>query len=249
MFSSFQEVESFTQSIAYPFLLLCFAYPAFIFYLQRTIVCPKRYRLLEFSWNAFCSIFSLIGFLSIQKCSSIIDRTIVDLDDVCYPAMNAISLFCLTKPLEFIDTIFLVLKKKPVSTLHLWHHFSVAVYCYFSVYNVVRFGHIFAYMNLFVHAVMYSYYALMTAKQFWISRFAIVITTMQIAQMFVGTYISAKAMNMAPTNYERVNAIGAIIMYTSYLYLFLEFFAKRYKMNIPYGKISFAYLFGVYFFV
>ena len=246
MFSSFYNVEQFTQSIAFPFLLLCFSYPFFIWYLQSTTVNPKRYRKLEFCWNAFCSFFSLIGFLAIRQCPEILDHTVVDLDKVCYPAMNAISLFCLTKPLEFIDTIFLVLKKKPVSTLHLWHHFSVAIYCYFSVYRIVRFGHIFAYMNLFVHAIMYAYYALMTAKQFWISRFAIVVTCLQIAQMFVGTYVSAQGMHLSPTAYERWNAVGAIFMYTSYLYLFLQFFANRYKINLPYGKISAAYLATVF---
>ena len=248
IFNNFDEVEELTQNIFYPFMLLCFSYPFLVKLLESYMKNrnPIRYRNLEMIWNFVCSGLSIIGFLGVYNCVSILNHLVVKREFVCNSAVNSISIFCLTKPVEFVDTIFLVLKKKKISTLHLWHHFSVSLYCYFSVYKIVMFGHYFAFMNLFVHSIMYFYYGLMSLRVYWISRFAMLITVMQILQMFVGTYIAVEGYKSKYTGeYEKNNAIYGVIMYVSYLWLFLQFFGKRYDWRISQTGICLIYLVNI----
>lgn len=248
IFNSFDEVEKFTQSIFYPFMFLCFSYPFLVKLLESYMKNrnPIRYRNLEMLWNFVCSGLSIVGFMGVYNCVSILNHLVVRREFVCDSALDAISIFCLTKPLEFVDTLFLVLKKKEISTLHLWHHFSVSLYCYFSVYKIVMFGHYFASMNLIVHSVMYFYYGLMSLRMYWVRKFAIIITGMQILQMFVGTYITLEAYKSEYTvEYEKNNAFYGLIMYVSYLWLFLRFFGDRYNWNISQTGICLIYLVNI----
>lgn len=71
--------------------------------------------------------------------------------------------FCLSKIPELIDTLFLLLKKKEVIFLHYYHHFVTLLYCWWGWASQTETGGSFAYMNLFVHSIMYSYYGVMAA--------------------------------------------------------------------------------------
>jgi hypothetical protein len=90
-------------------------------------------------------------------------------------------------------------------------------------------------MNYAVHSVMYGYYFLMAIrhKPNWFKPF--VITLAQISQMVVGiavTAVSFYCYKQDPDCYVRIENIGsALIMYGSYLLLFVEFFLGHY-----YGK-------------
>ncbi len=70
-------------------------------------------------------------------------------------------LFCLSKIPELLDTVFLVLRKKPVIFLHWYHHIVTLLYCWWGWSSQTGSGGVFAYMNLFVHSIMYSYYGVM----------------------------------------------------------------------------------------
>ncbi len=74
-----------------------------------------------------------------------------------------IMLFCLSKVPELVDTLFLILRKKPVIFLHWYHHFITLLYCWWGWASQTPTGRTFAGMNLFVHSIMYSYYAIMAA--------------------------------------------------------------------------------------
>lgn len=82
---------------------------------------------------------------------------------------------------------------------------------------------------------LYSYYFLMAIrhKPKWFK--PVVITLAQISQMVVGVVVTAVSFyyyKQDPDCYVRVENIGsALIMYGSYLLLFVEFFIRRY-----YGK-------------
>eukprot|EP01083_Nonionella_stella_P094154 264089_1 len=74
----------------------------------------------------------------------------------------------LCKILDFMDTIFIVLKKKSrqLSFLHLYHHSTIGViWCYLLandvVFGTVSFG---ALLNSIIHCIMYSYYLLSALK-------------------------------------------------------------------------------------
>ena len=134
---------------------------------------------------------------------------------------------------ELFDTYFIVIHKKPLIFLHWYHHISVLLYCWHAYTTKAPGGIFFSTMNYAVHAIMYFYYFLMAVKMKpkWFN--SIWITVSQISQMVVGVAVTVLGFILAP-KFEKEcalkseNNIAALIMYGSYLLLFLQFFVKRY---------------------
>jgi len=83
------------------------------------------------------------------------------------PMARVLWLFYISKPLEFIDTFIMVLKKnfRQVSFLHVYHHVATFLIWWGVVYYVPGGDTYFsAAQNAFVHVLMYSYYFLATLK-------------------------------------------------------------------------------------
>ncbi|KAJ3044856.1 hypothetical protein HK097_001352 [Rhizophlyctis rosea] len=149
----------------------------------------------------------------------------------------------LIKYYELLDTIFLVLKKKKLEFLHVYHHAATMVLCYFELEGRTAVSWVPVTLNLFVHVIMYYYYArtAVSSKPIWWKKY---LTTLQITQFILDifaiylatyTYVSSAMLPGVIPNFglgtcrgKPVAAwIGCVII-TSYLGLFVQFFIKTY---------------------
>nr|CCD16286.1 unnamed protein product [Trypanosoma congolense IL3000] len=145
-----------------------------------------------------------------------------------------VALFSLSKLPEMIDTVFLILQKKPVIFLHWYHHLTVMLFSWFAYIDQICSGIWFSSMNYSVHSVMYLYYFMCACGYRRLVRpFAPIITSMQILQMVVGTiivgytYIVKHFMGQqcVVSNFSLQTGLA---MYVSYLLLFSRLFYRSY---------------------
>ena len=141
-------------------------------------------------------------------------------------------LFTASKLVEFGDTVFIVLKKKKLIFLHWYHHITVCLYCWLGFANPTSLGKVFGLLNSYVHAVMYTYYAISASGLWRIPRqINVFITTMQLTQMLVGIVVTVAALYnyMYYTCGVTENQLWtAFAMYGSYTILFMNFFYQTY---------------------
>jgi hypothetical protein len=100
--------------------------------------------------------------------------------------LNALWLYFFSKAIEFLDTVWMILRKKfiQVTFLHVFHHSTMLLIWWVTIQWIPTgysaYGAIF---NSFVHVVMYAYYALSlipSMKNYlWWKKY---ITTLQLAQ-------------------------------------------------------------------
>merc|ERR1712130_839461 len=140
------------------------------------------------------------------------------------------------KVAELLDTVLLLLAKKPVIALQWWHHSTVLLYCWYSYSNVIATGIWFAAMNYSVHAVMYGYFAITATKyRKLVTPFAIFITLAQLLQMVVGMYVTVKAVLYQADGEEchvnKTNSVLGLLMYFSYFVLFSKLFVDNYLLK------------------
>lgn len=108
------------------------------------------------------------------------------------------TIFVFSKIPELIDTVFIVLRKKPLLFLHWYHHITVMMYCWQSYGNVSSSGLYFVSMNYCVHAVMYFYYFLTAIGQR--PKWAFFVTIMQLSQVrCLSIVLALQFLNSSPT--------------------------------------------------
>ena len=155
----------------------------------------------------------------------------------------ASQLFILSKLPELLDTVFIVLRKKPLIFLHWYHHVTVLLYSWNAYVTESGAGLYFISMNYSVHTVMYCYYFLVAAKRVpnWVKQRVSWITVFQISQMVVGTGVVGASLvyhffggrEYAPgqCNNEPSNLFAGFLVYGSYLCLFVDFFVRKYRKS------------------
>lgn len=197
---------------------------------------------LLFAWNFFLAVFSIIGFIRTAPhlLISVFERGVLYTICRCAGAHYGhgptgfwIFLFIYSKYAELLDTAFLVARKRSVIFLHWYHHATVLLYCWDSYCMEQPSGLWFAAMNYGVHSIMYLYYALAAIGK--PPKWGRIVTVLQLSQMFVGmavTLYHLHAFNTVKNCDGSVqNLTLGFMMYTSYCFLFAQFFVKRYMSS------------------
>lgn len=207
---------------------------------------PLNLRGLMALWNLCLSLFSFFGMIRVMPAlfhnlTHYSWRENLCLDPESHFGSGStgfwVQLFILSKFPELIDTFFIVIHKKPLIFLHWYHHISVLLYCWHSYVTKAPAGIVFCAMNYTVHAIMYGYYFLMATrmKPKWLN--PQIITIAQISQMVVGVVVTIAGWyitlfeKIENCSLHRENNMAALVMYGSYLFLFLQFFFQRYNKS------------------
>lgn len=207
-----------------------------IFTIKSAMVNRKPFDLRKalIAWNFAIAVFSTMG--AIRTGSELIGvfRCEGFRGTLCHPGHSFdvaglwLFLFVMSKIIEFGDTLFIVLRKRPLIFLHWYHHVETAYYSIWSfsspLFPVSRY---FVAVNYFVHSVMYTYYALKACHVNVPKSVSMMVTCLQVSQMFVGLFVIISAINTDCYNHPPALFAG-LMTYIIYAILFMNFFYKAY---------------------
>ncbi|KAL3106936.1 hypothetical protein niasHT_020039 [Heterodera trifolii] len=190
-------------------------------------------------WNASLALFSFVGTFRFSEDflhNLSTNGLTYSLCHSCNPDSVAAFwslLFAVSKFVELGDTLFIVLRKRPLIFLHYYHHVAVLVYTVHSGTEHTAPGQAFITMNFVAHSVMYTYYALTVyglKLPRWVS---MSVTVIQTTQMFLGVAVSSfvlklKMMDRIRCQQSTANLYLAFTIYITFAVLFVQFFVNAY---------------------
>ncbi|CAL8091674.1 unnamed protein product [Orchesella dallaii] len=162
-----------------------------------------------FMWNLTIGLLTIIGFIRVLPgflrvineqnglYNSICLRSGLDI-----PTAYWTVAFTLSKFVELGDTIFIVLRKRPLVFLQWYHHLTALIVTWLTAplaEPAVRFC---AVLNIGVHSLMYPYFALKAIGVKVPTYIANIITTLQLGQMLVGLAVNVTSWYLQYTGYN-----------------------------------------------
>ena len=240
-FELIRQLHSYTKYMAALYLMVIFSIK---FYMVKRDKYDLRTPLIL--WNLGLAVFSIVGIVRVlPEFTHVLaekgwDYSVCN-NDIYYGVSGQWGYwFTLSKIPELFDTIFIVLRKRPLIFLHYYHHASILMYAFYSCQQLASTPRWFATMNFFVHSIMYSYYTLKAMRINVPNQFSMVITALQILQMVIGLFISIYVFYRKqfetlarPCSTTTDNAKYSLLMYMSYFILFFHFFYRAYIMKRP----------------
>lgn len=222
-------------------ILTCIFYYFSVFGIQWAMKSrePFDLKIPLFLWNMSLSVFSTIGFIRTFPHLIMVIYNYSVYESMCMNVGNNFYsseiglwsvLFVLSKFPELIDTIFIVLRKKPLIFLHWYHHITVLLYCWQACATQSSVSLYFIAMNFFVHSIMYLYYAIQPFNYWprWIPSW--LITLLQTSQMVVGTSVCIISLLYKligrPCSFTNAAIYTGFAMYFSYFILFYQLLQK-----------------------
>ncbi|CAG0890691.1 unnamed protein product [Cyprideis torosa] len=193
-------------------------------------------------WNSVLAIFSVIGtyrtaFFAVKEMFEFGFHQSICRGRIFAPVERLWEvLFTASKAVEFGDTFFLILRKRPVGFLQVYHHSTVLMFSWYSVAYDNATKRLFASMNFTVHSVMYTYFALKAVGMSIPKFISKSITTLQMSQFALGIFITCSAFLFKVTtgcDSPAVFILLNIIMYISMLGLFRDYFKRSYTRAEP----------------
>lgn len=143
--------------------------------------------------------------------------------------------FYLSKLLDFVDTIFFVIRKKEkqMTNLHIIHHTVMPIYTWIGC-RWLPGGHetFTALINCFIHVCMYSYYFLSSLGPWiqpylWWKRY---LTSMQMIQfIMIGSKSLLVVSGIAHCGFPWQWSLVTLILMIMFYHLFNEFYKTAYK--------------------
>lgn len=210
-----------------------------------------RLRNLLIVWNLGLSAFSVIAFVrSIPEFIHIIWNHSF-YHSACVPSfleMDRVSsywtwLVVVSKLIELGDTVFIVLRKQPLIFLHWYHHIMTLMIVWYTYKEVMPTARWFLVMNLFVHSLMYFYYAVRAMGYTLSRKISMFLTTVQILQMIIGCginiYVFHLLNNNVPCGISYKSVYIVFLLYFSYLVLFTNFFYQSYISGKKRARMDF----------
>jgi len=201
---------------------------------------PFELKKTLFWWNAALAVFSIVGLMRFSEdlLHSLFSHGLSYA--VCYSCHpNGVAafwslLFAISKFIELGDTLFIVLRKRPLIFLHYYHHAAVLVYTLHSGAEHTAAGRAFISMNFLAHSCMYSYYTAKAASirvPTWIQ---MTVTVIQTTQMLGGVATSIhvlrlKLQDKMPCQQSYGNLALAFVIYITFAILFVQFFVNTYR--------------------
>jgi len=139
--------------------------------------------------------------------------------------------FCLSKIPELLDTVFIVLRKRPLRFLQYYHHIVTMWFCWSAWANKLECGGTYAVMNLVIHSFMYTYYMCSALHIRWPDWARKCITLGQLSQMIFGIIFVIIPLVYCPSALTLL--FSALIMYITYFLLFAHLFYEMYLQPKP----------------
>lgn len=248
-------MSRFANRYTWVAFVICAVYLALTYFGQKYMSSrekPYNFHALMNVWNLLLAVFSIIGYL--RTMPHLLNTLLTVANDhgwwtgyynsICAPAESAyghgaaglwVMLFIFSKIPELFDTFFLVVHKNRVIFLHWYHHATVMLFCWHSYSTRSSAGIYFASINYGVHALMYFYFFLMgTSWKGAVKRYAHIVTTFQISQMFVGMIICGSVAYYKYGAREQCdmtdsNLFWGGLMYASYAALFIDFAVGKFS--------------------